>query len=90
VWGQRRQGVAAIHLCTETNQTKQGDPWNPVQKLTDCERLRFSEEMQREKGVMGLFHLCLMHCNPPHSLPAAVAPEQACRLPASFVSSDGN
>lgn len=82
--------MAVIHLCTQTNQTKQEDPWNPVQKLTDCQGLRCSKEMQREKGVMGLFHLCLIHCNPPHSLPAAAAPEKAPGLPASFVSSDGH
>lgn len=59
-WGQRRQGVAVILLCTETNQTKEGDTWNPAQKLTGCQGLSFSEEMQREKGVMGLFLLGLI------------------------------
>lgn len=34
--------------------------------------------------------LRLIHCNPLCSLPAAVAPEKAHRLPASFVSSDGH
>lgn len=80
--------MAVIHPCAETNQRKQGNPWNPVQKLADCQGLRFSKEMQREQGVMGLFNLCLIHGSPPHSLPAAAAPEQARGLPASFVSSD--
>lgn len=45
--------------------------------------------MQREEGVMGLFHLGLIPCNPSHALLAAAAPEQAHGFPASFVSSSG-